>query len=258
MPGRVLAGLRILDLTRVVAGPFATAVLADLGADVIKLEMPGTGDDYRYGPSAKGQTSLSFQNTNRGKRSVTLDLRKPEGRELFLRLCERADAVAENFRAGWLAAQGLGADAIQARNPRCVVASLSGFGATGPRAGQASYDIVAQATGGLLAMTGFPDGPPVRGGGALADFVGGLYLGLGIAAPFLARAHGQGPCSDPPTRTRSSRSPTRATSARGSRAHEVSHHSLTAPYTPSRPRRRPLVIATATTTLPQSLRGDRP
>ncbi len=182
MAGRVLEGIRILDLTRVVAGPFATAVLADLGADVIKLERPGTGDDYRYGPSPKGQTSLSFQNTNRGKRSITLDVRKPQGRDLFLRLVERADAVVENFRSGFLDSQGLGADVIQARNPRCVVASLSGFGHTGPRAGQASYDIVAQATGGLLAMTGFPDGPPVRGGGALADFVGGLYLALGLVA----------------------------------------------------------------------------
>jgi crotonobetainyl-CoA:carnitine CoA-transferase CaiB-like acyl-CoA transferase len=187
MPGRLLAGLRILDLTRVVAGPFATAVLADLGADVVKLEMPGTGDEYRYGPSPKGQTSLSFQNCNRGKRSVTLDLRKPEGRQLFLRLAERADAVVENFRSGWLSAQRVGADAIQARNPRCVVASLSGFGATGPRAGQISYDIVAQASGGLLAMTGFPGGPPVRGGGALADFIGGLYLALGVTAALLER-----------------------------------------------------------------------
>jgi CoA:oxalate CoA-transferase len=187
MAGRVLEGIRILDLTRVVAGPFATAVLADLGADVIKLERPGTGDDYRYGPSAKGQTSLSFQNTNRGKRSITLDVRKPQGRDLFLRLVERADAVVENFRSGFLDSQGLGADAIQARNPRCVVASLSGFGHTGPRAGQASYDIVAQATGGLLAMTGFPDGPPVRGGGALADFVGGLYLALGLVAAIRER-----------------------------------------------------------------------
>jgi CoA:oxalate CoA-transferase len=185
--GRVLAGFRILDLTRVVAGPFATAVLADLGADVIKLERPKTGDDYRYGPSPKGETSLSFQNTNRGKRSITLDLRMPEGRELFLRLVEGADAVVENFRASWLARQGLGPDAIQARNPRCVVASLSGFGATGPLAGRASYDIVAQASGGLLAMTGFPDGPPVRAGGALGDFVGGLYLGLGIVAALLER-----------------------------------------------------------------------
>jgi CoA:oxalate CoA-transferase len=187
MSGRVLEGLRVLDLTRVVAGPFATAILADLGADVVKLERPGTGDDYRYGPSHKGQTSLSFQNTNRGKRSVTLDLRSPEGRELFLRLAERADAVCENFRAGFLASLGLGADVLQARNPRLVVAALSGFGATGPRAGQASYDIVAQASGGFLAMTGFPDGPPVRGGGALADFVGGLYLALGIAAALLER-----------------------------------------------------------------------
>jgi crotonobetainyl-CoA:carnitine CoA-transferase CaiB-like acyl-CoA transferase len=185
--GRILDGIRILDLTRVVAGPFATGILADLGADVVKVERPRTGDDYRYGPSQKGETSLSFQNTNRGKRSVTLDLRMPEGRDLFLRLVERADAVVENFRAGWLAAQGLGADVIQARNPRCVVASLSGFGASGPRAGQASYDIVAQATGGLMAMTGFGDGPPVRGGGALADFVGGLYLALGVVAGILER-----------------------------------------------------------------------
>ncbi len=95
---------------------------------------------------------------------------------------ERADAVVENFRSGFLDSQGLGAEVIQARNPRCVVASLSGFGHTGPWAGRASYDIVAQATGGLLAMTGFPDGPPVRGGGALADFVGGLYLALGLVA----------------------------------------------------------------------------
>src|SRR5512134_3814883 len=115
MPGRVLAGIRILDLSRVVAGPFATAALADLGADVIKIEVPETGDDYRYGPSPKGQTSLSFQNTNRGKRSITLDVRKPEGRELLLRLAERADALTENFRAGWLAAQGAGPAPLQAR-----------------------------------------------------------------------------------------------------------------------------------------------
>jgi crotonobetainyl-CoA:carnitine CoA-transferase CaiB-like acyl-CoA transferase len=187
MSGRVLDGVRILDLTRVVAGPFATAVLADLGAEVIKVERPRTGDDYRYGPSKPGETSLSFQNTNRGKRSLTLDLHRDEGRALLLRLVERADAVVENFRAGWLASQGLAPEVIQARNPRCVVASLSGFGQTGPLAGRASYDIVAQAAGGLLAMTGFADGPPVRGGGALADFVGGLYLALGLCAALLER-----------------------------------------------------------------------
>ena len=190
MAGRVLEGLRILDLTRVVAGPFATGVLADLGADVVKVERPGTGDDYRYGPSPQGETSLSFQNTNRGKRSITLDLRQPRGRDLFLRLVERADAVVENFRSGYLDRHGLGAAAIQQRNPRCVVASLSGFGHTGPRAGEASYDIVAQASGGLMAMTGFPDGPPLRGGGALGDFVGGLYLALGLVAALLERERG--------------------------------------------------------------------
>jgi len=188
MAGRVLEGVRVLDLTRVVAGPFATGILADLGADVIKIERPRTGDDYRYGPSAPGETSLSFQNTNRGKRSITLDVRKDEGRELFLRLVESgADVVVENFRAGWMDSRGLAPDVIQARNPRCLVASLSGFGRTGWRAGQASYDIVAQATGGLMALTGFPDGPPVRGGGALGDFVGGLYLALGIVAGLLER-----------------------------------------------------------------------
>lgn len=188
MAGRVLEGLRILDLTRVVAGPFATAILADLGADVVKVERPGTGDDYRYGPSPPGETSLSFQNTNRGKRSITLDVRTQRGRDLFLRLVERADAVVENFRSGFLASCGLGAEVIQARNPRCVVASLSGFGHTGPRSGEASYDIIAQAAGGLMALTGFPGGPPVRGGGALADFVGGLYLALGLVAALLERA----------------------------------------------------------------------
>jgi len=185
--GRVLEGIRVLDLSRVVAGPFATAILADLGADVIKIERPRTGDDYRYGPSKEGHTSLAFENTNRGKRSITLDVGTPEGREIFLRLAERADAVVENFRSGWMEAQGLGPAALRARNPRLVVTALSGFGATGPRAGQASYDIVAQASGGLLAMTGFADGPPVRGGGALADFVGGLYLALGVVAGVLDR-----------------------------------------------------------------------
>ncbi len=178
----LLEGVRVLDLTRVVAGPFATAILADLGAEVVKIERPGTGDDYRYGPSPKGETSLSFQNTNRGKHSVTLDVRQPEGRELLLRLCEGADALVENFRAGFLAKHGLGAEVLQERNPRLVVASLSGFGQTGPRAGQASYDIVAQAAGGPMGITGLEGGGPLRGGGALADFVGGLYLVVGLLA----------------------------------------------------------------------------
>ena len=184
---RMLEGIRVLDFTRVVAAPFATAVLADLGADVVKIERPRYGDDYRAGPAPPGETSLSFQNTNRGKRSVTLDVRGDEGRELFLRLCERADVVVENFRAGWMVRRGLGADVIQARNPRCVVASLSGFGQTGPYAGRASYDIIAQASGGLMAMTGWPDGPPTRGGGALGDYVGGLFLGMGIVTALLER-----------------------------------------------------------------------
>ena len=187
MPNRVLEGVRVLDLTRVVAGPFATAILADLGADIIKIERPRIGDDYRHGPSPVGETSLSFQNNNRGKRSVTLDLRMDEGRELLLRLVEGADALVENFRSGWMESHGLGSEVIQERNSRCVVASISGFGATGPRAGQASYDIIAQATGGFMSLTGFPDGPPLRGGGALGDFLGGLYLAVGLVSALLDR-----------------------------------------------------------------------
>lgn len=149
---------------------------------MIKVERPRTGDDYRYGPSPEGETSLSFQNTNRGKRSITLDLRKRRGQELLLELVQGADVLVENFRAGFLGGNGLGADVLQARNPRLVVASLSGFGQTGPRAGQASYDIVAQASGGLMGITGEEGAGPLRGGGALADFVGGLYLAVGILA----------------------------------------------------------------------------
>ena len=182
---RVLGSSTSISCTT--SGPFATALLADLGADVVKVEHPRTGDDYRAGPAPPGETSLSFQNTNRGKRSITLDVRTDDGRELFLRLAERADVVVENFRAGWMERRGLGPAAIQARSPRCIVASLSGFGQTGPYAGRASYDVVAQATGGLMAMTGWPDGPPTRGGGALGDYVGALFLALGIAAALVDR-----------------------------------------------------------------------
>jgi len=235
MPGRVLDGIRVLDLTRIVAGPFATAILSDLGADVIKVERPRTGDDYRYGPSRPGETSLSFQNTNRGKRSITLDVSQALGRDLFLRLVERTDAVTENFRAGWLASQALGADVLLARNPRLVVAALSGFGQTGPRAGEASYDIVAQAAGGLLAMTGPEGGPPVRAGGALADFVGGLYLALGVVAALIERERtGRGRALDLSNQDAIfaiTDSAATIASALGVRAERVGNqHPFTAPY----------------------------
>jgi crotonobetainyl-CoA:carnitine CoA-transferase CaiB-like acyl-CoA transferase len=260
MAGRVLDGLRILDLTRVVAGPFATAVLADLGADVIKIERPGAGDDYRYGPSRPGETSLSFENTNRGKRSVTLDLRKPEGRDLFLQMVERADAVTENFRSGWMVSRGLGPEAIQERNPRCVVAALSGFGATGPRAGQPSYDIVAQATGGLMAITGFADGPPVRGGGALGDFVGGLYLALGVVAALLDRERtGVARVLDLSNQDAVFAIADSAASVFGGigvRAERVGNqHPFTAPYDAHRARDGWLVVATASNRLFRRLCG---
>jgi len=263
--GRVLEGVRVLDLTRVLAGPFATALLADLGADVVKVERPGTGDDYRYGPSPKGETSLSFQNTNRGKRSITLDLRAAEGRELLLRLAETADVLVENFRAGWLAGQGLGPEALHARNPGLVVAALSGFGATGPRAGEPSYDIVAQASGGLMAMTGLPGGPPLRGGGALADFVGGLYLAVGVVAALRDRDRtGRGRVLDLSNQdaifaiTDSAATIFAGIGARSERA--GNQHPFTAPYDAFQARDGWVVVATASNKLFRALCSaiDRP
>ena len=222
----------MLDLSRVVAGPFATAILADLGADVIKIERPRTGDDYRYGPSQEGQTSLAFENTNRGKRSITLDVGTPAGRDIFLRLVERADVVVENFRSGWMAAQGLGADVLRARNPRLVVAALSGFGATGPRAGQASYDIVAQASGGLLGDDRLRRRSAGTRRGARSPISSAACTSRSASSPAFSIATGTAaPApSTSPTRMRSSRSPTRG---RRSPPDSASRPSGSATSTPS-------------------------
>jgi crotonobetainyl-CoA:carnitine CoA-transferase CaiB-like acyl-CoA transferase len=177
---KALDDLRILDLTRVVAGPFATMLLGDMGATVIKIELPGRGDDARYGyPSVDG-VPLAFLALNRNKKGITLDIRKPEGAELFRRLISKVDVVTENFAAGTMERWGFGYAALSALNPRLIYAALSGFGQTGPYAKRTSYDIIAQAMGGLMALTGFPEGPPTRGGGALGDFIGGVFLAVGI------------------------------------------------------------------------------
>jgi len=175
-----LGDVRIVDLTRVIAGPFATTLLGDLGAQIIKVELPGRGDDARYGyPSVDG-VPVAFLALNRNKKGVTLDLRKPQGAAIFRRLVQKADVVVENFAAGTMERWGFGYPELAALNPRLIYAALSGFGHTGPYAGRTSYDIIAQAMGGLMAITGFADGPPVRGGGALADYIGGVFTALGI------------------------------------------------------------------------------
>lgn len=169
-----LHGLRILDFTRVLAGPYCTALMADMGADVIKIES-AEGDDYRHiGPFRDGE-SLLFQSVNRGKRSVVADLKSPADLARIKALVPTADVVIENFRPGVMARLGLGYDALAALNPSLVYVSLSGFGQTGPEAQRPAYDMIAQALSGIMAATGEPDGPPTMIGEAIGDVAGGLF-----------------------------------------------------------------------------------
>lgn len=191
-----LAGLRILDLTRVLAGPFATAILADLGAQVIKLEPP-QGDDYRHiGPFKAGESAL-FTLTNRGKASVVIDLKAPEGQALARDLAASCDVVVENFRPGVAARLGLGPEALRAAHPGLVYCSISGFGQHGPASGLPAYDLVAQAMSGWMAATGEEGGGPLKVGEALGDVAAGLYAVIAILAALHGRAQsGRGAALD--------------------------------------------------------------
>ncbi|MCK6553342.1 CoA transferase [Candidatus Binatia bacterium] len=182
-----LSDIRILDLTRVIAGPYATTLLGDMGAEIVKIELPGRGDDARYGYPDVDGVPIAFLALNRNKKGITLDIRTAEGAEVFRRLVTHADVVVENFSAGTMERWGLGYADLARINPRIVYAALSGFGQTGPYAGRTSYDIIAQAMGGLMGLTGFADGPPVRGGGALADFIGGVFTAYGIVCALYRR-----------------------------------------------------------------------
>src|SRR5581483_5050701 len=183
---KLLEGLLVIDFARVLAGPFAAMVLADLGARVIKIEPPG-GDEARgFGPFVNGR-SLYFISVNRGKEGVALDLKRPEGLELARRLLARADVLVENFRPGAMARLGLGYEAVARLNPRLVYCSLSGFGHTGPRAGRGAYDVIIQAVSGLMSLTGPEGGPPVRVGASLGDLVPALYAVAGILAALYRR-----------------------------------------------------------------------
>ena len=182
-----LAGVRVLDLTRFLAGPFCTAMLGDLGAEIIKVEAPRGGDEGRYGyPTADG-VPIAFLALNRNKKGITLDLRKDEGRALLRRFLPHVDVLVENYAGGTLASWALAPADLVAEHPRLIVASLSGFGQTGPWARRPSYDIVSQAAGGLMGITGFPDSPPTRGGGSLGDYVQGLFGAIGVLAALNAR-----------------------------------------------------------------------
>jgi len=182
-----LEGLRVLDLSRMLAGPFCTALLADLGAEVIKVETPGRGDDARHFAPFRAGESAYFMLINRGKKSVTLNLKDPRGVKLLHRLAETSDAVVENFRPGVAARLGAGYEDLSRINPRLVYASISGFGQDGPLAHRPAYDIVAQAMSGLMSMTGAPDGPPTRVGESYGDLVAGLFASWSILAALQGR-----------------------------------------------------------------------
>lgn len=183
-----LAGVRILDLSRILSGPFATMVFADLGADVIKLENPRTGDDTReWAPPYQGDQSAYFLAVNRNKRGIAVDLKTARGRDVALRLADRSDVVVENFRPGTAGRLGLGYDELSARNPRLIYASISGYGQTGPYASEPGYDAIAQALSGLMSVTGEADGAPVRVGNSAADLGASMWAAIGILAALHAR-----------------------------------------------------------------------
>ena len=183
-----LAGIRVLDLTRVLAGPYCTMFLGDLGAEVVKVEQPGVGDDTRgWGPPFAGGESAYFLCTNRNKKSLTVDFKSAEGTALVRKLTARADVLIENFRPGAMERLGLGDKELRATNPRLVYASLSGFGADGPMADIPGYDLIVQAWGGLMSITGTAESGPLKVGVAIIDLVAGLMLGKSIVAALYAR-----------------------------------------------------------------------
>ena len=183
-----LDGIRVLDLTRVVAGPYCSMFLGDLGADVVKVEQPGTGDDTRgWGPPFTGGESAYYLCINRNKRSLTLDLKSKRAVELLRQLVKVADVVIENFRPGTMERFGLAEQDLRKLNPRLIYASLTGFGADGPMSDWPGYDLIVQAWGGLMSITGAPDGEPVKVGVAIIDLVAGLMLGKAVTAALFAR-----------------------------------------------------------------------
>ncbi|WMT75955.1 CoA transferase [Bradyrhizobium sp. Ash2021] len=187
LPANLFQGLRVLDLTRVMSGPFCTAMLADLGAEVIKIEIPGFGDEGRHFAPHVNEESTYFALLNRGKRSVTINMKSPEGIALIRDLSRQADVIVENFRPGVMERLGLGYQILQADNPRLIYASISGFGQDGPLADLPAFDLVIQAMSGLMSVTGEAGGRPLAVGESVADITTGVFAAWGIAAALYDR-----------------------------------------------------------------------
>ncbi|QDR78954.1 CaiB/BaiF CoA transferase family protein [Sporomusa termitida] len=186
MPG-ALQGITVLDLTRVLAGPFSTMMLADMGANVIKIEEPKKGDDTRhFGPFRNGE-SIYYITNNRNKKGISLNLKDPKAKEMFKEMVKKADVVTENYRPGTMEKLGLGYDVLKELNPRIIYGCISGFGHYGRYKDRPGYDIIAQAMSGLMSTTGWPDSPPTRTGTATGDVLGGLYMTIGILAALQGR-----------------------------------------------------------------------
>jgi crotonobetainyl-CoA:carnitine CoA-transferase CaiB-like acyl-CoA transferase len=182
-----LSGIRVIDLTRILAGPFCTMILADMGADVIKVETPGSGDPLRQQGAIRDGLSWYFAAFNRNKRSLSLNLRSDRGKEVLARLIAQGDVLVENYRPGVLAQMGFGEARLKALKPDLVYANISGFGTTGPYRDRPSFDFIAQAMSGFMSVTGAAAGPPQRAGPPIADLVAGLYGAIGICAALVKR-----------------------------------------------------------------------
>jgi crotonobetainyl-CoA:carnitine CoA-transferase CaiB-like acyl-CoA transferase len=182
-----LSGIRVVDLTRIIAGPFCTQLLADLGAEVIKIEPPGRGDPVRGQGAIKDGLSWYYAQFNRNKKSITLDLYKDEGKAILAGLIRSSDVLVENFRPGVLATMGFDAARLEALNPALIVASVNGYGSSGPHAHRPAFDFIAQAMSGFMSVNGEPERAPIRTGPPIADLIAGLYCALGITSALVAR-----------------------------------------------------------------------
>lgn len=191
---KALEGLRVLDLSRVLAGPYCTMIMADMGAEIIKIERPVEGDDSRAFAPFVGDESAYFMSLNRGKKSIVLDFKNDKDMEIFWQLIEKCDILVENFRPGTMEKLGMGYEEIEKRNPRLIYAAISGFGHSGPYSKKAAYDMLAQAMGGVMSITGEPGRPPVRVGTSVGDITAALFGTVGILMALHVRhltGHGQ-------------------------------------------------------------------